>query len=85
MAVELTAHGPRARTLLTYSESANPNSPHHTDQTVLFAHGRWVTERFSEAEIAADPLLQTTTLRGSADTRRVGGLRQKRNETRAAA
>jgi acyl-homoserine-lactone acylase len=64
MAVELTAHGPRARTLLTYSESANPNSPHHTDQTVLFAHGRWVTERFSEAEIAADPLLQTTTLRG---------------------
>jgi acyl-homoserine-lactone acylase len=80
MAVELTPHGPRAHTLLTYSESANPNSPHHTDQTILFARGRWVTERFSEAEIAADPLLQTTTLRGSADTPRGGGLRLERNE-----
>jgi acyl-homoserine-lactone acylase len=64
MAVELTPHGPRTRTLLTYSESANPNSSHHTDQTLLFAHGRWVTERFSETEIAADPRLLTTTLRG---------------------
>jgi acyl-homoserine-lactone acylase len=62
MAVELTPHGPVARTLLTYSESANPASPHHTDQTKLFARKRWVTERFSEAEIEADPQLQTTTL-----------------------
>jgi acyl-homoserine-lactone acylase len=62
MAVELTAHGPRARTILTYSQSANPTSPHHRDQTVLFAHKQWVTERFTEAEITADPHLQTTTL-----------------------
>jgi acyl-homoserine-lactone acylase len=62
MAVELTPHGPVARTLLTYSESANPASPHHTDQTKLFVRKRWVTERFSEAEIEADPQLQTTTL-----------------------
>jgi acyl-homoserine-lactone acylase len=62
MAVELTPHGPRARTLLTYSESADPTSPHHTDQTVLFSQKRWVTERFTEAEIEADPHLQTTTL-----------------------
>jgi acyl-homoserine-lactone acylase len=64
MAVELTSHGPRTRTILTYSESANPASPHHTDQTVLFSHKQWVTERFSEAEINADPQLQTTTLNG---------------------
>ncbi len=64
MAVELTSRGPRTRTLLTYSESANPASPHHTDQTVLFSHKQWVTERFSEAEINADPHLQTTTLHG---------------------
>jgi acyl-homoserine-lactone acylase len=64
MAVELTPHGPRARTILTFSESANPTSPHHRDQTVLFAARRWVAERFSEAEIDADPHLQTTTLRG---------------------
>jgi acyl-homoserine-lactone acylase len=62
MAVELTPHGPRARTLLTYSESADPTSPHHTDQTVLFSHKRWATEKFTESEIEADPQLQTTTL-----------------------
>jgi acyl-homoserine-lactone acylase len=62
MAIELTAHGPRARTILTYSQSANPTSPHHRDQTVLFSQKQWVTERFSEAEITADPHLQTTTL-----------------------
>ncbi|MCG5218201.1 penicillin acylase family protein [Streptosporangium soli] len=64
MAVELTPDGPRTRTILTYSLSANPASPHHTDQTVLFSRGQWVTGRFTEAEIAADPHLRTTTVRG---------------------
>jgi acyl-homoserine-lactone acylase len=64
MAMELTPGGPRARTVLTYSESANPASPHHTDQTVLFSRGQWVTERFTEAEIHADPYLSTTSLGG---------------------
>ncbi|KAA2265212.1 hypothetical protein F0L68_05020 [Solihabitans fulvus] len=64
MAVELTRDGPRTSTLLTYSESANPDSPHHTDQTVLFSHRQWVTERFTEAEINADPHLHRTVLRG---------------------
>ncbi|WP_067180873.1 penicillin acylase family protein [Microtetraspora niveoalba] len=64
MAVELTPGGPRARTVLTYSLSANPASPHHTDQTVLFSRGRWVTARFTEAEIAADPRLRTATVSG---------------------
>ena len=62
MAVELTPDGPRARTILTHSQSANPASPHHRDQTVLFSRKQWVTERFTEAEINADPHLQTTTL-----------------------
>jgi acyl-homoserine-lactone acylase len=62
MAVELTPQGSHARTLLTYSESANPASPHHTDQTVLFSRKRWVTERFTEAEIKADAHLQTTAV-----------------------
>ncbi len=64
MAVELTPRGPRARTLLTYSESANPASPHHTDQTVLFSQKQWVADRFTEDEIEADPQLRTTTLHG---------------------
>jgi acyl-homoserine-lactone acylase len=62
MAVELTPHGPRARTILTHSQSTNPASPHYSDQTVLFSRKQWVTERFTEAEINADPHLQTTTL-----------------------
>jgi acyl-homoserine lactone acylase PvdQ len=64
MAAEMAPTGPRTRTILTYSESANPTSPHYTDQTVLFSHKQWVTERFTEAEINADPHLQTTTLHG---------------------
>ena len=59
MAVELTPHGPRARTILAYSQSANPASPHYRDQTVLFSRKQWVTERFTEAQINADPKLQT--------------------------
>ena len=63
MAVELTGAGPVARTILTYSLSANPDSPHHADQTLLFSTRRWVPERFTEAAIAADPQLDTTLLR----------------------
>jgi acyl-homoserine-lactone acylase len=62
MATELTPKGPRTRTVITYSESANPDSPHYSDQTALFARGQWITERFAEPEINADPHLRTTTL-----------------------
>lgn len=62
MATELTPGGPHTRVILTYSESSNPSSPHHTDQTTLFSRGQWVTERFTEAEINAAPHLDTTVL-----------------------
>jgi acyl-homoserine-lactone acylase len=64
MATELTPRGPRTGTILTNSESANPHSPHYTDQTVLFSRKQWVAERFTEAQINPDPGLQVTTLRG---------------------
>jgi len=64
MAVELTPAGPRTRTILTYSESANTASPHHTVQTLLFAAKKWVTERFTESQINSDPGLRVTILRG---------------------
>ena len=64
MATELTPQGPHTRTILTYSESANPNSPHFRDQTMLFSRKQWVTERFTPAQISADPRLQVTVLRG---------------------
>ncbi|MFI5880039.1 penicillin acylase family protein [Streptomyces sp. NPDC051554] len=63
MTVELTPDGPRAHTLLTYGQSANPASPHFSDQTRLFSRKQWVTERFTQAEISGDPGLEVTTLR----------------------
>ncbi|MEU2424226.1 penicillin acylase family protein [Streptomyces sp. NPDC007851] len=50
---------PVARTLLTYSQSSNPDSPHHSDQTLLFSAGKWVTARFCEKDILASPVLRS--------------------------
>jgi acyl-homoserine-lactone acylase len=64
MATELTAAGPRTSTLLTYSESADPTSPHHNDQTVLFSRKQWVAERYSEDQIRRSPQLRTAVVTG---------------------
>jgi acyl-homoserine-lactone acylase len=64
MAVELTPDGPHTRTILTYSQSANPESRHHTDQTELFSNKQWVTERFTEGEINGDPNLRIEPVHG---------------------
>jgi acyl-homoserine lactone acylase PvdQ len=55
---------PVAATILTYSESSNPASPHHTDQTRLFSRKQWLPDRFCPAQIMADPQLQVTRLTG---------------------
>ncbi|MBT2396207.1 penicillin acylase family protein [Streptomyces sp. ISL-100] len=61
--VRFTADGPpQASSVMAYSQSANPNSPHYADQTKLFSAGKWVTERFTEDQIAASPELQTKVL-----------------------
>ncbi|MFC9843487.1 penicillin acylase family protein [Streptomyces sp. NPDC060223] len=49
---------PVARTLLTYSQSSNPNSAHYSDQTRLFSGERWVTSRFCEKDILSSPALR---------------------------
>ncbi|WP_437113167.1 penicillin acylase family protein [Streptomyces griseoviridis] len=55
---------PEARTLLTYSQSSNPRSPHSSDQTALLPAGQWVTFRFCERDILASPSLRTVTVHG---------------------
>ncbi|MCC0093665.1 penicillin acylase family protein [Streptomyces flavotricini] len=61
--VKFTADGPpQASSVLAYSQSANPNSPHHADQTRLFSAGQWVAERFTEEQIAASPALEIKIL-----------------------
>nr|WP_189959649.1 penicillin acylase family protein [Streptomyces violascens] len=62
-AVRFTADGPpQTSSVLAYSQSANPNSPHYADQTKLFSAGQWVTERFTEDQIAASPSLEVKVL-----------------------
>ncbi|MEN8652467.1 penicillin acylase family protein [Streptomyces sp. 21So2-11] len=61
--VRFTAAGPpQALSVMAYSQSANANSPHYADQTKLFSAGKWVTERFTEDQIAASPELQIKVL-----------------------
>ncbi|AJF63596.1 penicillin acylase family protein [Streptomyces vietnamensis] len=55
---------PVARTLLSYSQSSNPASPHYSDQTRLFSDGRWVTSRFCEKDILRSPALKVEVVRG---------------------
>ncbi|MFF2774162.1 penicillin acylase family protein [Streptomyces sp. NPDC058052] len=54
---------PVARTLLAYSQSSDPTSPHHSDQTRLYADERWVTSRFCERDILRSPALRIVVVR----------------------
>lgn len=55
---------PVARTLLTYSQSSDPGSPHYSDQTRLYARERWVTSRFCEKDILSSPALRVVRVAG---------------------
>ncbi len=44
---------PQAATLLTYSQSDNPNSPYYADQTELFSRSHLVTAYFCPDQVAA--------------------------------
>jgi acyl-homoserine-lactone acylase len=64
MAVRFADDGPTSRALITYSQSANPGSPHHADQTELFSRKGWVEMRWREADILADPGLRAYRVTG---------------------
>ncbi|TDB98405.1 penicillin acylase family protein [Actinomadura sp. 7K534] len=55
---------PDTRTLMTYSQSADPTSPHYADQTRLFSKKGWVTGRFCQDEITKAPGLKVVQLSG---------------------
>ena len=55
---------PQAATVLTYSESDNPASPHYADQTELFSHRQWATAYLCPAQVAAHAV-STRILSGS--------------------
>ncbi|MCP2261752.1 acyl-homoserine-lactone acylase [Streptoalloteichus tenebrarius] len=54
---------PDAATLLTYSQSSDPSSPHHVDQTRLFSQGKWQRARFCEQDIQSSPELRVVHIR----------------------
>lgn len=62
LAAELRPDGVTARALLTYGNSSDPASPHFRDQLELFARGELRLVRFTEADIAAAPGLETVEL-----------------------
>ena len=39
--VEFTDAGPKSQGFLTYSQSTDPTSPHHSDQTELYSKKGW--------------------------------------------
>ncbi|MFF5219444.1 acylase [Micromonospora sp. NPDC000442] len=59
MAVELGRDWPSGRQLLTYSQSANPNSQWYADQTRLYSAKGWDTIKFTQKQLRADPNLVT--------------------------
>ena len=62
LAISFAGGSPRAQGLLTYSQSSDPASPHHADQTARFSRKAWIALPFTDAAIAADPALTTLRL-----------------------
>ena len=53
MATAFTTRGPRARGILTYSLSANPESPWYRDQTEMFSNKQWLDLPFTVEDVKA--------------------------------
>ncbi len=63
MATRFTDNCPKSRSILTYSQSTNPNSPHFADQTEMYSDKRWVDMLFCRKEIESAPGLEVNRLR----------------------
>jgi len=57
--VGFDAKGPVADAILSYSQSTDPASPHHADQTRAYAEKRWARLPFTPAEIRAQAIGKT--------------------------
>jgi acyl-homoserine-lactone acylase len=68
---------PDARTILTYSQSVNPESPFNSDQTRLYTDKRWVPVRFC-ARMVKRHTITKTLVRPNKPTRTFRGRRARR-------
>ncbi|MFK7928603.1 MAG: penicillin acylase family protein, partial [Myxococcota bacterium] len=62
MALQFGDDGPKARGVMVYSQSEDVDSPYFADQTALYAENEMRDILFTEAEIAADPGLVSTSI-----------------------
>jgi acyl-homoserine-lactone acylase len=53
MTVEFTPEGPKSQGILSYSQSTNPASPFHSDQTRAYSQKQWDDLLFSEEAVEA--------------------------------
>jgi acyl-homoserine-lactone acylase len=53
---------PKARAILTYSQSPEPDSPYYADQTKIYSNSEWIDMPFTDQQIDA-ALIRTETLR----------------------
>ena len=58
--MQFTDQGPKGRSVMTYSQSSNPSSPHYLDQTRLYSEKKSKPILFDERAILADPNLSVT-------------------------
>jgi len=65
MTVQFRKRGcPKDASILTYSQSTDPTSPHFADQTHAFSEKRWFPMRFCAKDLKADPGRTTQVLSG---------------------
>jgi acyl-homoserine-lactone acylase len=62
LAISFEGGVPTAQGLLTYSQSADPASPHHADQTERFSRKEWIAFPTTPAAIGRDPALVATRI-----------------------
>jgi acyl-homoserine-lactone acylase len=65
MVTSFTGGCPENRSILTYSESENPNSPYYADQTRMFSNKQWVDPPFCASEVNGNPALSNDVIQGS--------------------
>ena len=63
-AVELTGSCPKVRTILTYSQSTDPTSPHYTDQDRVYAGKDWVSPPFCAKAVEKAAKTRLTVKKG---------------------
>ena len=64
MTVEYGPNGPEIRTILTYGQTGDQNSPLFTEQTEMFSEKQWKTVSLDSDVIAEEAISDPITVKG---------------------